>query len=92
MKHPRQPAVQDEHGIERFKSNAIVRYLLDNGPFDMNHLAVQSFSDEDECQFAKLIGYSVCGYEDLSYVQRHELGELSIQEIAVMKGEVYKSV
>ena len=81
MKHPRQPTALDEHGTLRFKSNAIVRYLLDNGPFDMNHLAVQDFSDEDRCQFAQLIGYSECGYEDLSYAQRHEHGELSIQEV-----------
>jgi len=26
------------------------------------------FSDEDRMQFAQLIGYSVCGYRDLSYV------------------------
>lgn len=74
-KHPRQPASQDDSGIERFKSNAIVLYLLDNGPFDMNHLACQDFSDEDRCQFAQLIGYGVSGYKSLSYVRREEFGE-----------------
>lgn len=72
MKHPRQPVGEDDSGIERFKSNAIVRYLLYDGPFDMNHLAVQDFSDEDRCQFAQLIGYSEDSYGTLSYVQRHE--------------------
>ncbi len=41
----------------------------------MNDLAVKDFSDEDRCQFAQLIGYSISGYEELSYVCRHEFGE-----------------
>lgn len=68
-KHPIQPVSKDEHGTLRFKKNAIVEYLLDNGPFDMNHLAKQGdrFSQEDKEQFAQLIGYSLSGYGDLSY-------------------------
>lgn len=66
--HPVQPLVIDEHGTLRFKKNAIVRYLLDNGPFDMNHLSVCGFSDEDREQFAQLIGYSLGGFGELSYV------------------------
>ena len=64
-----QPLEIDKRGVERFKENKIVRMLLDDGPFDMNKLAVMNFSDEDRAQFAQLIGYSVCGYEDLSYNQ-----------------------
>lgn len=76
--HPRQPFVIDtrhERNVKRFKANAIVRFLLDAGPFDMNQLACMEFSDEDRCQFAQLIGYSECGYEELGYVCRHEFGE-----------------
>lgn len=68
MNNPMQPLEKDGHGVLRFKSNKIVRYLLDNGGIDMNHLAVQNFSDEDRQQFAQLIGYSLSGYGDLSYV------------------------
>jgi len=68
MKHPIQPLALDEHGVLRFKSNAIVRYLLDNGGIDMNDLARQGFSQEDSEQFAQLIGYSLSGFGDLSYV------------------------
>jgi len=67
-RHPVQPMVKDDHGVMRFKENAIVRYLLDKGPFDMNHLALQEFSAEDAEQFAQLIGYSLSGFGDLSYV------------------------
>lgn len=68
MKHPMQPLITDKDGALRFQQNAIVRYLLNAGPFDMNQLAVLPFSDEDRVQFAQLIGYSLCGFGDLSYV------------------------
>ena len=69
MNHPIQPIAKDDHDCYRFKANEIVRYLLDNGPFDMNHLSMQDFSQEDREQFAQLIGYSLSGYGDLSYVR-----------------------
>ena len=67
MRHPIQPLALDDRGVLRFKRNAIVEYLLDKGPFDMNHLAVQDFSNEDREQFAQLIGYSLLGFGDLNY-------------------------
>lgn len=67
-KHPIQPLELDQHQRLRFKENAIVRYLLDNGGIDMNKLAVLEFSQEDREQFAQLIGYSFDGFGELSYV------------------------
>lgn len=70
--HPMQPVILDESGVARFKANAIVRYLLDlcqvRGISGMNELALIPFSREDREQFAQLIGYSVSGAGDLSYV------------------------
>jgi len=68
MKNPLQPLYTDERGTTRFKANAIVRYLLDHGGIDMNRLAVLEFSDDDRVQIAQLIGYSISGFGDLSYV------------------------
>lgn len=68
MKHPIQPLEKDTRGTPRFKSNAIVEYLLKEGPFDLNHLACQKFNAEDREQFAQLIGYSLGGFGELSYV------------------------
>lgn len=68
LPHPMQPVGLDGRGVARFKPNAIVQYLLDSGPFDMNQLARLPFSAEDRMQFAQLIGYSVCGYGELHYV------------------------
>lgn len=67
-KHPIQPLVPDSSGVLRFKENAIVRYLLDNGKIDLNDLARLEFHQEDREQFAQLIGYSLSGYGDLPYV------------------------
>ena len=68
MAHPIQPLVVDENGTTRFKKNAIVEYLLDNGRIDLNQIARQDFSREDREQFAQLIGYSWSGAHDLGYM------------------------
>ena len=67
-KHPVQPVERDTEGTYRFKRNAIVRHLLDNGPHDMNSIGIGDFTLEDRVQFAQLIGYSVSGFSELSYV------------------------
>jgi len=59
---------KDTNGVIRFRRNDIVRALLDTGKLNMNDLALLPFSDEDRRQFAQLIGYSISGYCDLSYV------------------------
>jgi hypothetical protein len=77
-RHPLQPLIKDDRGVIRFKANAIVRFLLDNGPHNLNHLAVMNFSAEDHEQFAQLIGYSLSGFGDLDYV-RNETYEAAAQ-------------
>jgi hypothetical protein len=67
-KHPLQPIVKDKDGTLRFKENAIVRFLLEDGPNDMNRLGRIPFSQEDREQFAQLIGYSVGGALSLPYM------------------------
>ena len=52
----------DANGTRRFKGNAIVTFLLDAGPFDMNALALMPWAAEDRAEFAMLIGYSVNGF------------------------------
>ena len=67
--HPMQPLAKDGRGVMRFRENALVRYLLDKGGIDMNHLAEVAFPVEDREQFAQLIGYSLSGFAELSYVR-----------------------
>lgn len=74
---PMQPLVKDQAGVVRFKKNKIVHLLLilaNKHGIDMNELAVMDFTDEDRMQFAQLIGYSVSGYSDLSYVSDDSRG------------------
>lgn len=66
--HPMQGVYLDDDGVVRFRHNAIVRFLLDAGPHSMNTLALMPWSDEDREQFAQLIGYSISGAGELSYV------------------------
>lgn len=72
--HPLQPLELDAHGVLRFKRNAIVCYLLENGGIDMNQIAMKGFSIEDREQFAQLIGYSHSGSGDLSYISNETWG------------------
>ena len=53
-RHPIQPLVEDADGVLRFKKNAIVSYLIDNGRISLNDLAQLEFSREDREQFAQL--------------------------------------
>lgn len=69
---PLQTICLDSRVVMRFKDNAIVRYLLDNGGIDLNQIARIPFPIEDMRQFARLIEYSVGRYTDLSYVEGHE--------------------
>ena len=71
MRHPIQPIEKDDSGVLRFKKNAIVEYLLDSGGITMNDIAMSDFSNEDRQQLAQLIGYSLSGYGDLSYVDEY---------------------
>jgi hypothetical protein len=70
-----QEIYKDKNKVYRFRENAIVRYLLDAGPFDMNKLAIMPFKKEEREQFAQLIGYSVDGFAELSYVSKAAIKE-----------------
>ena len=65
---PMQPLELDGQGVLRFRANAIVRHLLDNGGIDMNAIARGDFTREDREQFAQLIGYSHSGSGGLGYM------------------------
>jgi hypothetical protein len=72
-----QPVFKDENGIIRFKPNAIVNHLLDRARIglrtDLNVIGAMDFSVDDREQFAQLIGYSVSGFGDLSYVREETI-------------------
>lgn len=66
-----QPIHVAADGLVRFVANPIVRDLLDHSSahgMDMNALACEDYPRWARVQFAQLIGYSVRGYDELSYV------------------------
>ena len=73
MKQPMQPLVRDKNGVIRFQKNAIIDWLFETGRLDLNQLATMKFSKDDHMQIAQLLGYSVSGFGDLSYVDEHTL-------------------
>lgn len=74
-KQPLQP-IEYVGDVIRFRPNAIVRYLLDAGPFDMNAIScLPGVSKEDHAQFAALIGYSVSAWGSLSFVPQEQAEE-----------------
>lgn len=68
-------------GVMRFKANTIVGWLLDRArsgrKTDLNDIAREDFPQDDWEQFAQLIGYSVDGYCDLSYVSEETAASVS---------------
>jgi len=74
-RHPIQPVICDKDRIPRFKCNKIVRFLCDTSSFDLNKLTHMEFPKEDWEQFAQLIGYSVEGAAELSYMSKHIIRE-----------------
>ena len=81
-----QPIVQDEKGIIRFKRNGLVDALYEHGVktgLGLNELHCMDFTEADRQQFAQLIGYSVSGYGDLSYVtvEAYEAAERAAHNI-----------
>ena len=83
LKHPIQPLADDTHGVTRFKANAIVQYLLEHGPFDLDHIGRLGFSAADQEQFAQLIGYSLSGFSELPYVRidTYDTAEMAVDEL-----------
>lgn len=99
MHNPIQPLTKDDEGVLRFKKNKIVEYLLDHGGISLNDLAFMDFDKDDRQQFAQLIGYSLSGYGELSYVDDDAydvaqiMAEQGISEdaakIQYLEGELY---
>jgi len=65
---PARPVVLVD-GVERYKANPIIRFLLDEATAgrqcDLNRIWTSGFSRADLQEFYQLIGYSVSGYGDV---------------------------
>ena len=68
--HPMQEIVEVS-GVVRFRQNAIINWLFESGRLDLNYIAHMNFTQEDRIQLAQLLGYSVGGFQGLSYVDEN---------------------
>ena len=85
--------------VARFRENKLVSMLLDaaaKSGMDLNAIAMLSakgdVEDADVIQLMQLIGYSVSGYGDLTYVQRHETKALQPADEAAANLPPYEVV
>ena len=78
MKHPQQPLHIDGRGTIRFVANELLRDLVDRHVISLNELALKEYRQKDRVQFAQLIGYSLSGYESLSYVSEEAYAEAEL--------------
>jgi len=88
---PMQPVYLTEHNTLRFRQNALVDLLVDRDSErgrvypdfpartdgGLNWIAMQRFSQADQEQLAQLIGYSISGYHELSYVSDQSAAQAS---------------
>ena len=69
--------VIDSDGVQRLPTNPIYRALLDSGALDLNKLCASYqqglISKKDYLEFYLNIGYSVCGFSDLSFFQGYRI-------------------
>lgn len=69
--HAQQEIIKDEQGRLRFRKNYLIDRLVSesggHGLTGLNYVASIEGCREDQAQLAQLIGYSVDGYQSLSY-------------------------
>jgi hypothetical protein len=71
--HVQQEVLKDGQGVLRFRKNELVNRLVEEAGTGsgrltgLNYIATLEASTEDRAQLAQLIGYSVDGYQSLSY-------------------------
>lgn len=68
MTFPLQPVYRDERGILRFRPNLVVVKLTELCPGWDRAMQDPEVSDEDREQFATLIGFTLAGFCELSFV------------------------
>jgi hypothetical protein len=71
---PMQPIAKDDDGVARFRANDVVRWLIDVKGISLNEVAIAAqngnFDRYDVAQFWQMLGYSVSGYGDLSFIPK----------------------
>jgi hypothetical protein len=86
--HPRQPIDLDPNGVPRFKGNAIIRRLVNENIVNLNTIGLWDVPAEDRDQFWQLLGYSVSGYGELSFISPETVAWADAEAEAVLAARV----
>ena len=65
----------DVNGVIRFKQNAVIRWLFEQGHLNLNRIPVDELPLEDVEEFWQMLGYSVSGYGELSFIRPETVAE-----------------
>lgn len=84
-KHPTQPIVLVD-GVVRFKGNEIVMRLHREGTIDLNEIDLRGVPIEDVEQFWQLLGLTVSGYGELSFIRPETVERADEAAEEIMKG------
>lgn len=78
-----QPVIRRGDGQAAFQENAVVRFLLDwasQRDMNLNTLAILPFPRDDYEQFYQLIGYTIGGYSEMSFVSEESYAKAAAEE------------
>jgi hypothetical protein len=87
VEHPMQPVVLDKLGTPRFKGNAIIERLFRERRIDLNQISMWDVPVEDAEQFWQLLGYSVSGYGELSFIRPETVAKADEVVEALLKAQ-----
>ena len=67
----------DARGVQRFRRNSLIEYIVDNGGYLLNDLSIKyqngQFTDDEFLDFYTSFGYSVGGFCDLSLFSHYTI-------------------
>ena len=66
----------DVNGVIRFKQNAVIGWLFKQGHLNLNRIPVDELPLEDVEEFWQMLGYSVSGYSELSFIRPETVAEV----------------
>jgi hypothetical protein len=77
-KLPMQPVEFDDSGVLRFRGNKVVEYLFETRAINLNTIPTRALPAEDVEQFWQMLGYSLSGYQDLSFIREETKRSLDV--------------
>lgn len=84
---PMQPIAIDEEGVARFRKNDVVDWLATKIDLDCVATAAHRFGFDpyDVAQFWQMLGYSISGYGELSFIPKSVVRKADEKETKLLR-------